>query len=139
MKTGQVQIFSNQSATFNHPNDYSLKFRLKAFEFTYAPEWILESEMYKALKKDGKIKLIKSSADVADIETKGKVDNKNINDALNSTNETQSKENKVNLTDNELKEYSEKTARELYDICVEKGIEVESKKAKEYYLEKLIG
>ena len=139
MKTGQVQIFGNQSATFNHPNDYSLKFRLKAFEFTYAPEWILESEMYKALKKDGKIKLIKSSADVADIETKGKVDNKNINDALNSTNETQSKENKVNLTDNELKEYSEKTARELYDICAEKGIEVESKKAKEYYLEKLIG
>lgn len=139
MKTGQVQIFSNQSATFNHPNDYNTKFRVKAFEFVYAPDWVLESSMYKSLKKDRKIKLIKSSADVADIETKGKVDNKNINDALNSTNETQSKENKVNLTDNELKEYSEKTARELYDICVEKGIEVESKKAKEYYLEKLIG
>lgn len=139
MKTGQVQIFSNQSATFNHPNDYNTKFRVKAFKFVYAPDWILESSMYKSLKKDRKIKLIKSSADVADIETKGKVDNKNINDALNSTNETQSEENKVNLTDNELKEYSEKTARELYDICVEKGIEVESKKAKEYYLEKLIG
>ena len=139
MKTGQVQIFSNQSATFNHPNDYDTKFRVKAFEFVYAPDWIVDSKMYQFLKKDGKIKLIKSSADVADIETKGKVDNKNINDALNSANETQSKENKVNLTDNELKEYSEKTARELYDICVEKGIEVESKKAKEYYLEKLIG
>ena len=138
MKTGQVQIFSNQSATFNHPDDYKTKFRVKAFEFTYVPDWVINTEMYKLLLNDGNVKLIKSSADVADIEIKGKVDNKNINDALNSANEIQSEEN-VSLSDNELKEYSEKTARELYDICVEKGIEVESKKPKEYYLKKIIG
>ena len=34
-------------------------------------------------------------------------------------------------------DYSSMKAKELYDLCVEKGIEVEAKKSKEYYIEKL--
>ena len=33
--------------------------------------------------------------------------------------------------------YAEMSAKELFDICQEKGIDVEPKKKKEYYLEKL--
>ena len=34
-------------------------------------------------------------------------------------------------------DYSGMKAKELYDLCVEKGIKVEAKKPKEYYIEKL--
>lgn len=34
-------------------------------------------------------------------------------------------------------DYASMKAKELYDLCVEKGIEVEAKKSKEYYIEKL--
>lgn len=132
MRTGQVQIFSNQTAVFNHPDDYETKFRVRAYEFTYAPDWILKSRMYKALLDSNKIKLIESNSDVAKIETNGKIESKEINEALNNT------EN-LNISDNDLQSYSEKSSKELYNICLEKGIQVESKKPKEYYIEKLIG
>lgn len=34
-------------------------------------------------------------------------------------------------------DYSKMNAKELYLVCKEKGLEVEAKKSKEYYLEKL--
>lgn len=34
-------------------------------------------------------------------------------------------------------DYSNMKAKELYDLCVERGIEVEAKKTKDYYIEKL--
>lgn len=34
-------------------------------------------------------------------------------------------------------DYTNMKAKELYDLCVEKGIEVEAKKSKDYYIEKL--
>ena len=33
--------------------------------------------------------------------------------------------------------YEGMKAKELYDLCIERGIEVEQKKSKEYYIEKL--
>ena len=33
--------------------------------------------------------------------------------------------------------YANMKAKELYDMCIEKGIEVEAKKSKDYYIEKL--
>ena len=117
MRTGQVQIFSNQTAVFNHPDDYETKFRVRAYE---------------SLLDSNKIKLIESNSDIAKIETNGKIESKEINEALNNT------EN-LNISDNDLQSYSEKSSKELYNICLEKGIQVESKKPKEYYIEKLIG
>ena len=45
----------------------------------------------------------------------------------------------IEVTDVEIKEipYNQMQAKELYEICIGKGIEVEPKKKKEYYLEKL--
>ena len=45
----------------------------------------------------------------------------------------------IEVTDAEIKEisYNQMQGKELYDICIGKGIEVEPKKKKEYYLEKL--
>ena len=45
----------------------------------------------------------------------------------------------IEVTNVEIKEipYNQMQAKELYDICISKGIEVEPKKKKEYYLEKL--
>ena len=45
----------------------------------------------------------------------------------------------IEVIDAEIKEvpYNQMQAKELYDICISKGIEVEPKKKKEYYLEKL--
>lgn len=37
----------------------------------------------------------------------------------------------------EVVDYSKMNAKELYAACKEKGIEVEAKKSKEYYIEKL--
>lgn len=34
-------------------------------------------------------------------------------------------------------DYSSMTAKELYELCKSQGIEVEAKKSKEYYIEKL--
>ena len=34
-------------------------------------------------------------------------------------------------------DYSGMKAKELYDLCIEKGIEVEAKQPKDYYIEKL--
>lgn len=36
-------------------------------------------------------------------------------------------------------EYAELTAKDLFNMCKEKGIDVEAKKSKEYYIEKLNG
>lgn len=142
MSTGQVQIFSNQTSTFNHPNDYKTKFRVNAFEFCYAPDWILESKMFKLLTKDNKIKVINTKSDVAQIENVGSIKaekiNNTLNDVENANNKSNANEN-VNISDAELQSYSEKTARELYDLCMSKGINVESKKPKDYYLKKLLG
>nr|DAI25117.1 MAG TPA: hypothetical protein [Caudoviricetes sp.] len=140
MKTGQVQIFSNQTTVFNHPKDYNTKFKVRAFEFSYAPDWVLDSAMYKALEKSKKIKLIGSRADVAEIEMNGKVKSNEIDKALDSNEEVVKKNvEEINVDDNELQTYHEKSSKELYNLCLEKGIQVESKKPKEYYINKLIG
>lgn len=52
---------------------------------------------------------------------------------------TQEIENETEVTDEvtETIDYTTMKAKELYDLCVEKGIDVEAKKSKEYYIEKL--
>lgn len=40
-------------------------------------------------------------------------------------------------TEDEAVDYSTMTAKDLYTLCKDKGIEVEAKKSKEYYIEKL--
>ena len=53
--------------------------------------------------------------------------------------DTGSGENKCNEgdTNNETPDYDGMSAKELYALCKERGIEVEVKQSKEYYIEKL--
>ena len=53
--------------------------------------------------------------------------------------DTGSGENKCNEgdTNNEAPGYDGMSAKELYALCKERGIEVEAKQSKEYYIEKL--
>lgn len=124
MKTGYIQIFSNQAATFNHPNDYETKCKVEAFKFVNVPEWVPDSLMYKNLEKHNKIKLIRDRKDVAEIEINGKVTNSDINNALEN-----SKEAEI--------DYTHMKSSELYKLCLEKGLEVEPKRASEYYINML--
>ncbi len=124
MKTGYIQVFSNQSATFNHPNDYETKCKIDAFKFVNVPEWITDSLMYKNLEKQGKIKLIRDRKDVAEIEINGKITNTEISNAINNT-----PENSVEEID-----YTHMKSSELYKLCIEKGLEAEPKRAAEYYI-----
>lgn len=63
----------------------------------------------------------------------------NIIEPVEESELTADSDEEIEVTDVEIKEipYNQMQAKELYDICVGKGIEVEPKKKKEYYLEKL--
>ena len=63
----------------------------------------------------------------------------NIIELVEESKLTADSDEEIEVTDVEIKEipYNQMQAKELYDICVSKGIEVEPKKKKEYYLEKL--
>lgn len=63
----------------------------------------------------------------------------NIIESVEESELTADSDEEIEVTDVEIKEipYNQMQAKELYEICVSKGIEVESKKKKEYYLEKL--
>jgi hypothetical protein len=131
MKTGYVQIFSNQSATFNHPNDYETKVRVEAFKFEDVPEWVLESKMYKLLVKSNKIKLITGKEDVASVEkANGKLKHAEINEALNNQDNAQGSDS---VSEQPI-DYSNMKASELYNLCLEKGIKADIKQSKDYYI-----
>lgn len=69
-----------------------------------------------------------------------KLNQNEIDKALDSNEEVVKKNvEEINVDDNELQTYHEKSSKELYNLCLEKGIQVESKKPKEYYINKLIG
>lgn len=60
-----------------------------------------------------------------------------VNQASNDDVQAQTPAQQANDEDESKDDLSNKSAKELYSLCVEKGIEVEAKKSKEYYLEKL--
>lgn len=62
----------------------------------------------------------------------GQDSNENNNDGPENTNTESPVEEPTNEND-----YESMSAKELFALCKEKGIEVEPKKSKEYYIEKL--
>ena len=125
MRTGYIQVFSEQTAKFHHPKNYEITASVRAYEFSEVPEWVLDSELYKLLSADRKIKLIESKKDVAQVdEVNGKISKESLADAIDSVEQTE--ENEV--------DYSAMKAKQLYDLCVEKGIEAEKQQSREYYI-----
>lgn len=134
MKTGYIQIFSNQAATFNHPKNYDEKVKVRAFEFSEVPEWVLQSVMFKALTKSNKIRLINGKSDISKIEEAGKIESSKITEAIDTAEITQE-----TATETEKNEdmYANMKNKQLYDLCVERGIDVEMHQSRRYYLDKL--
>lgn len=128
MKTGYIQIFSEQAAKFHHPKDYNITASVKAFEFAEVPEWVMQSRIYKLLVSDKKIRLIEGKKDVAEVESaNGKISRQDVVDAIDSVDETEATE------ENEI-DYSAMKAKQLYDLCLERGIEAEKQQSREYYI-----
>ena len=125
-----VQVFSEQRAKFVNDQDSEITFTVAPFIFTYAPDWITKTLLWKLLMKDNKIRIIGSAKDA--IEATAKVEEK-----ISYEKAEEQAESEVKISDNEIDQYSKMKARELYEVCVSKGIEVESKQSKAYYLEQL--
>lgn len=125
MRTGYIQIFSEQAATFNHPKDYNTKVSVNAFKFEEVPEWVMDSAMFNLLTKARKLRVINGKNDVAKVEiANGKISKENTIEAMEKAEEKEV-------------DYTSMKAKKLYELCVEKGIEVEPQQSKDYYLEKL--
>lgn len=124
-----IQIFSEQRAKFVNPADSEVSFTVAPFIFTYAPDWVQETLLWKLLSQDKKIRLINSAKDA--IEAKYE----QVENEVPAKPVKEEKESK--LSDTELEDYSKMKAKDLYEICISKGIEVEPKLSKAYYLEQL--
>lgn len=141
-----IQVFCTKSIRFVHPKDESVYHEIKNHAFTSAPEWIKDTAIFNLLVKENSLKVIESSKDLAEVETTGKIAGKE----LEKENYVSKLGAGVDLKDEEPEEVEEVEAeeeaavdpkdmsnKELYALCVEKGLEVEEKKNKAYYLEKL--
>ena len=136
---GNVTVFSNKSANFNHPKDYSTVVNVRALTFETVPDWVLDSKMFQLLKKENSIRIIESNKDLKDVEVAGKVKSKEIFDAVKEeiavaevAAEVEEDEVEVETSD-----YSQMSSKQLYTICVEKGLNVEPKLKKEDYIKVL--
>ena len=125
-----VQIFSEQRAKFVNPADNEVTFDVAPFVFTYAPDWVQETLLWKWLEADKKVKVIKSAKDAIEAKFE-QVETPSIKEAEKQV------EEEPKLSDVELENYSKMKAKDLYEICISKGIDVEPKLSKAFYLEKL--
>jgi hypothetical protein len=140
---GNVTVFSNKSANFNHPKDYSTVVNVRALTFETVPDWVLDSKMFQLLKKENSIRIIESNKDLKDVEVAGKVKSKEIFDAVKETVAATAVEVEVDElveedeVEVETSDYSQMSSKQLYTICVEKGLNVEPKLKKEDYIKVL--
>lgn len=123
-----IQIFSEQKAKFES-GDPDITFTVEPLIFTFAPDWITDTLLWKLLEQDNKIRKISSAKDA--IESTIKVEEPKIKKA-----EEQVKKEPT-ISDDDLEKYSKMKAKELYEVCISKGIEVEPKLSKAFYLEQL--
>jgi len=125
-----VQVFSEQRAKFVNDQDDEITFTVPPYVFTYAPEWITKTLLWKLLVKDNKIRVIGTAKDAIEVTAK-------VEEKISYEKAEKQVESEVKISDNEIDQYSKMKPKELYEICISKGIEVEPKKSKDYYLEQL--
>ena len=139
----KIQVFCTRSIQFTHPKDKSVVHKIRNHEFTYAPSWIKDTPIFKALVKENSIKVIESAKDVSKIETSGKIAAKELSKEAYAVPEVEIEEVEEAEEDVFVEgepvpaELKDLTNKQLYAMCVAKGMEVEPKKNKAYYLEKL--
>lgn len=125
-----IQVFSEQRAKFVNDQDSEITFTVAPYIFTYAPEWITKTLLWKLLAKDNKIRAISTAKDAIEVTAK-------VEEKISYEKAEEQAESTAKIDDNELDQYSKMRAKELYEICISKGIEVEPKQGKAYYLEQL--
>lgn len=125
-----IQIFSEQRAIFENPFDKEVSFTVAPYVFTYAPDWVQETLLWKWLEADKKVKVIKSAKDAIEAKFE-QVETPSIKEAEEQV------EEEPKLSDVDLEKYSKMKAKELYEVCISKGIDVEPKLSKAFYLEQL--
>lgn len=129
MATNNVLIYSEQAAIFNHPNDYDTKCSIGVKEFKYLPEWVLESTMFILLKRSNSIRVAGNARDQIEMEMNG----------IGGESKAEPVEPPTSAElDNKLTDYTKMRVHELYDLCVEKSLEPEKNRNKDYYLGLLV-
>lgn len=125
-----IQIFTEQSALFTNPADKYDSFEAKCYEFTTAPDWIVNTLMFKLLQKDGKIKILNSGDKF--VENNGQI--AKVIEPTSTPADAPVDEEEPAVNDNEIQDLAQMSNKELYALCMEKGIEAEPKRNKDYYL-----
>lgn len=137
---GNVTVFSNKSANFNHPKDYSTVVNVRAFTFETVPDWITGSKMFQLLDKEGSIRIIESNKDLKEVEIAGKIKGKEVFSAPKEIVADEAAVEEVVEDDTEeveTSDFSQMSTKQLYNLCVEKGLNVEPKLKKEDYIKVL--
>ena len=128
-------IFSKKSVTFNHPKDYSISHTVKHLMFENVPDWVRDSSMFEALMSEGSVRVIDSAADLKAAEMS---DTAKAEVFTTPVGETPDVEDDEETPAPEGTDYASMKATELYKICKERGLEVEAKQSKDFYLETLL-
>lgn len=127
MASGNISVFCNKSVKFRHPKDREVVVVVRDHDFVTVPGWVVHTKLFEMLTKENSIKLINSSSDAKDIEMKGKVAKEDLD-----------KFDKLEDEDGEVVDlYDGMTAKDLYNKCVEEGLDVSEKKPRKYYINKL--
>lgn len=145
---GNITVFSNKTVNFNHPLDFSRVVNVKALSFETVPDWIVDSKMFKLLKSEGSIRIINSNKDLREVEAEGKVKGKDIFEAtkeemIEKEEEAQfAREREIEVEEGtkeekEIVNFSDMTSKQLYNLCIEKGLNAEPKQKKEVYVKLL--
>lgn len=144
-----IQVFCTKSIRFVHPKDESVYYEIKNHAFTSAPEWIKDTAIFALLIKENSLKVIESSKDLAEVETTGKIAAAELEKEPEAstqgagvglpeeTAETAEETEEAEEAEETKVDYESMSNKELYALCVEKGLEVEEKKSKAYYLKQL--
>lgn len=152
-----IQVFCTKSIRFVHPKDESVSHEIRNHEFTMAPSWIRDTMMFHALKRENSIKVIESAKDLAEVETTGKIAGAELEkepeastqgagvglpeettETAEEAEEETAETAEAETAEEETKvDYESMSNKDLYNLCIEKGIEVEAKRNKAYYVEKL--
>lgn len=131
-----ITIFSKKAVTFNHPGDYSIEHTVKNDSFENVPDWVIDSTMFAALKSEGSVRIIESAKDLKVAEMSDTVKEEVFRDEMpEPAVETDEDENEEIPAGTD---FASMKATELYKVCKEKGLEVEPKQSKDFYLEVLL-
>lgn len=131
----RISIYCEQKSLFVNPEVKGDEVLVEAFSFSTVPAWVTKTYLWQLLQKDNKIKVIREVSDVKEVEAK-EITKETIENVEESLHDNDPKEPE-SVNDNELTALTEMSAKQLYALCKDHGIDVVKQKSKAYYLEVL--